>query len=93
MIALLRSLLIERASARAVLIDYRLTVIGAASEAREASFRNDAVRANRKGNDNVVIDDEENAVLVGDIKVENLVSMPEDAGEFVTTQRRMSPVR
>ena len=49
--------------------------------------------ANRKGNDNVMINDEENAVLVSDIKVENLMSMPEDACEFVTTQRRMSPVR
>ena len=48
---------------------------------------------NGKGNDNVAINDEENAVFVGDIKVENLVSMPGDAGEFVTLQRRMSPIR
>jgi hypothetical protein len=54
----------------------------------EPSFGNDAMGANRKGNDNVMINDEENAVLVSDIKVENLMSMPEDACEFVTTQRR-----
>ena len=49
--------------------------------------------ANRKRNHNVMIDDKENAVFVGDIKVKNLVSMPEDACEFVTVQRRMPPVR
>jgi hypothetical protein len=36
--------------------------------------------------------DEENAVFFGDIKIENLVTVPEDAGELVTTQRRMPPV-
>ena len=51
------------------------------------------MRSNAEGNDNVTIDDEENAVFVGDIKIENLVPMPEDAGEFVTSQRRMPPVR
>jgi len=56
------------------------------------SFRDDAVGANRKRNDDVAIDDEQNAVLFGDIQIENLVTMPENAGEFVTVQRRMPPV-
>ena len=46
-----------------------------------------------KGNDNVAINDEENAISVGDIKVENLVSVPEEACQFVTAQRGMPPVR
>ena len=57
------------------------------------SLRDDAVGANRKRNDDVAIDDEQNAVLFGDIQIENLVAMPENAGEFVTVQRRMPPVR
>ena len=51
------------------------------------------MRANGKGNDNVAINDEENTVFFGDIKIENLVSVLEEAREFVTMQRRMSPVR
>jgi hypothetical protein len=51
------------------------------------------VRANRKRNDNVAIDDEENTIFFSDIKVENLVAMPENASEFMTAQRRMPPVR
>jgi hypothetical protein len=57
------------------------------------SLRDDAVRPNGKGNDNVTINDEENAIFFGDVKVENLVAMPENIGEFVTVQRRMPPVR
>jgi hypothetical protein len=57
------------------------------------SFRDDAVCANGKRNDDVTINDEENAVPVRDIKVESLVSVPEDACEFATTQRRTTPVR
>ena len=56
------------------------------------SLRDDAVGANRKRNDDVAIDDEQNAVLFGDIQIENLVTMPENAGEFVTVQRGMPPV-
>jgi hypothetical protein len=62
-------------------------------EKGEPSLGDDAMGPDGKGNDNIVIDDEENAVFVGDIKVKNLVSMPEDACEFVTMQRRMPPVR
>ena len=57
------------------------------------SFRDDAVSANRKRNDNVAINDEQNAVFLGDIQIENLVAMPENAGELVTMQRRMPLVR
>ena len=58
----------------------------------EISFRDNAVRANRKRNDNVAINDEQNAVLFGDIQIENLVTMPENTSEFVTVQRRVPPV-
>ena len=51
------------------------------------------MRANRKRDDNVAINDEKNAVFFCDIQVENLVTMPENASEFVTMQRRMPPVR
>jgi len=57
------------------------------------SFRHDAMRANRKRNDNVTVNDEENAVFFGDVKIENLVAMPGDACELVTMERRMPPVR
>ena len=56
-------------------------------------LRDDAVRANRKRNDNVAINDKQNAVFFGNIEIENLVTMPENIGEFVTVQRRMPPVR
>ena len=36
--------------------------------AKAVSFRDDAVGANRKRNDDVAIDDEQNAVLFGDIQ-------------------------
>jgi hypothetical protein len=36
---------------------------------------------------------EENAIFFGDIKVKNLVAMPENAREFMTAQRWMAPVR
>jgi len=57
------------------------------------SLRDDAVCANGKRNDNITINDEENAIFFGDIKIENLVAMPENAREFMTAQRRMAPVR
>ena len=57
------------------------------------SLRDDAVRPNGKGNDNVTIDDEQNTIFFGDMKIENLVAMPENAREFMTAQRRMTPVR
>ncbi len=50
------------------------------------------MRANRKRNDNVTVDDKENAVFFGDVKIENLVAMPGDARELVTMKRRMPPV-
>ena len=50
------------------------------------------MRANRKRDDNVTINDEQNAVFFGDIQIENLVTMPENISEFVTAQRRMPPV-
>jgi hypothetical protein len=48
------------------------------------SFRDDAVRPNGKRHDNVTINDEKNAVFFGDVKVENLVAMPENVRELVT---------
>ena len=62
------------------------------SQTRIISFGDNAVRANRKRNDNVAINDEQNAVLFGDIQIENLVTMPENTSEFVTVQRRVPPV-
>ena len=57
------------------------------------SLRDDAVCANGKRNDDVTVNDEKNTIFFGDIKVENLVAMPEHAREFMTAQRRMPPVR
>ena len=51
------------------------------------------MRANRNRNDNVPVNDEENAVFFSDVKVENLVAMPGDARELVTVEGRMPPVR
>ena len=53
---------------------------------RNVSFRHNAMRANRKRNDNVVVNDEENAVFLGDVKIENLVAMPGRARELVTME-------
>lgn len=49
--------------------------------------------ANRKRNNNVPINDEQDAVFFGHVQIENLVTMPENTGEFVTVQRRMPPIR
>ena len=67
--------------------------VRAKGEPENVSLRDDAMRANRKRNDNVTVDDEENAVFFGDVKIENLVAMPGDACELVTMERRMPPVR
>ena len=40
------------------------------------SFRDDVVRANGKRNNNVAINDEQNAVFLRHIQIENLVTMP-----------------
>ena len=48
--------------------------------------------SNGKRHDNVTINHEENAIFFGDIKVENLVAMPENVRELVTAQGRMTPV-
>jgi len=50
------------------------------------------VRADREGNDNVAVNNEKNAVFFSDIKVENLMAMPENACQLVAAQRRMSPI-
>jgi hypothetical protein len=42
------------------------------------------VRPNGKRHDNVTINDEENAIFFGDVKVKNLVAMPENVRELVT---------
>ena len=42
--------------------------------------------------ENVTINDEENVVFFGDVKVENLMAMPENVSELMAAQRRMSPV-
>jgi hypothetical protein len=60
---------------------------------RRRLLRDDGVRANGKREDNVAINDEENAIFFGDIEIENLMAMPGDAGEFMTAQRRMPPIR
>ena len=65
---------------------------GRLQKAAAISFRDDAVRANRKRNNNVPINDEQSAVFFGHVQIENLVTMPENTGEFVTVQRRMPPV-
>src|SRR5260370_38285487 len=57
------------------------------------SLRDDAMCANGKRNDNVTINYEENAIFFGDIKIKNLVAMPENARELMTAQRWMAPVR
>ncbi len=49
--------------------------------------------ANRKRNNNVPINDEQNAVFFCHVQIENLVTVPENTGEFVTVQRRMPPIR
>ena len=69
-----------------------LVIAAFAPDYGEFSLRNDAVRANGKGNDSVTVNHKENAVFFSDIKIENLVAMPEDACELVTTKRRMPPV-
>jgi hypothetical protein len=66
---------------------------GTSRRDRVELLRDDAVRANRKRNDNVAINDKQNAVFFGNIEIENLVTMPENIGEFVTVQGRMPPVR
>ena len=50
------------------------------------------MRANRKRDDNVTINDEQNAVFFGDVQIEDLVTMPENTSEFVKVQRRVPPV-
>jgi len=45
-------------------------------KAAAISFRHDAVWANRKRNNNVPINDEQDAVFFGHIQIENLVTMP-----------------
>jgi hypothetical protein len=45
----------------------------------DESLRDDAVCANGKRNDNVAVNDEENPIFFGDVKVENLMAMPENA--------------
>ena len=37
--------------------------------------------------------DEENAIFIGDIEVENLATVPENAFEFMGVQGRMPPIR
>ena len=49
------------------------------------------MRANRKRDDNVTINDEQNAVFFGDVQIEDLVTMPENTSEFVTVQRSVPP--
>ena len=66
---------------------------GPTAWSHDISLRDDAVRANRKRNDDVAIDDEENAVFLSHIQIENLMTMPENTSEFVTAQRRVPPVR
>ena len=66
---------------------------GRLQKAAAISFRDDAVRANRKRNNNVPINDEQDTVFFGHIQIENLVTMPENTGEFVRVQRRMPPIR
>jgi len=56
-------------------------------------FRHDAVRTDGKGDDDIVIQHKEDAVFVGDIKVEDRVTVPESALQLVNVQRGVSPVR
>jgi hypothetical protein len=69
----------ENGSHRSEGTGHRPEITGQRSE--QVSLRHDAVRSNGKGNDNVAID----GVFVGDIKIENLVSVPEESRKFVTT--------
>jgi hypothetical protein len=56
-------------------------------------LRDDGECANGKRNDNVTVNNEEDAVFFGEVEIENLVAVSGDACEFVATQRRMSPIR
>src|ERR1017187_4659095 len=55
-------------------------------------FRDDAVWADGEGDDYVVINHEQDAVAIRHPKVEDLMTVPRDAFEFVAAKRGMSPI-
>jgi hypothetical protein len=58
----------------------------------DRSFRHDAVRADGEGDDDVVVNYEEDAVAVGDREIKDLMGVPGDAFELVALERGMSPI-
>src|ERR1039458_9740485 len=63
-----------------------------ACEERTGLLRDNAVRPDGEGYNNVVINHEQNAMAVGDVEVENLVAVPCDAFEFMAMEGGMPPV-
>jgi hypothetical protein len=55
-------------------------------------FSDDAVCAYGKGDNDIVVDYEEHAITVRDVKIKDLMLTPSDTFEFVTSQRWMPPV-
>lgn len=59
---------------------------------RTRLLRDNAVRSDGEGYNDVVINHEQDAVAVGDVEVENLVAMPGDTFEFMAMEGMMPPV-
>jgi hypothetical protein len=50
------------------------------------------MRANRKGDDYIVVNHKKHAVAVSDLKIKNLMLMPGDTAKLMAAQRRMPPI-
>ena len=50
------------------------------------------MRADGVGDDDIMVNHEQDAIPVGDVKIEDLVTMPQKPVKFVNIQRRVSPV-